>query len=136
MVPLDMQLRVIRFLLSRNDRAQFIAQHVQQRGYGDPSDRRIEVGMRERVAYIVMADSESNESAKAWSIESDAEKLRIEAIEAELLAEAFQALSTTAWRALIDACASGPDDAYALAIRWKRALDELPANLFPSAARR
>ena len=63
MVPLDMQLRVIRFLLSRNDRAQFIALHVQQRGYGDPSDRRIEVGLRERVAYIVMTDSDSNESA-------------------------------------------------------------------------
>lgn len=129
-----MQLRVIRFLLSRNDRAQFVAQHVQQRGYGDPTNRRIEVGLRERVAYIVMTDSESNESANAWTIESDTEKLRIEAVEAELLAESFQALSTTAWRALIDACASGPDDAYALAVRWKRALDELPANLFPSAA--
>lgn len=128
----DAQSRLIQFLLSRNDRAQFIARHVQLRGYGDPGDRRLEVGLRERVAYIVMTGTEVNAPAKRWSIELDAQKQQLEAEEAALLAKAFDALSLPEWRTMIDACARGPEAAFSLGLQWQRRQNTI--TIIPASA--
>ena len=136
MITPDVHSRLIQFLLSRNDRAQFIARHVQLRGYGDPGDRRLEVGLRERVAYIVMTGSEVNAPAKRWSIELDAQKQQLEAEEAALLARAFEALSLPEWRAMIDACARGPEAAFSLGLQWQRRQSNITITPASAVARR
>jgi len=132
----DAQSRLIQFLLSRNDRAQFIARHVQLRGYGDPGDRRLEVGLRERFAYIVMTGSEVNAPAKRWSIELDTRKRQFESEEAALLATAFEALSPSEWRSMIDACARGPEAAFALGLQWQRSRGNVAITRISAVARR
>lgn len=118
MATSDTSPRVIAFLRSCSERERFIARHVQLLGYCDPHPDP-EVGLRERVAYILTEGCRTNAPAASWTVESDARKRRLEAREAALLAEAFDALPPADWRALIDACASGPVAAHSLASRWE-----------------
>lgn len=131
MAPSDTTSRLIAFLRSCSERERFIARHVQLLGYRDPCPDP-EVGLRERVAYILTEGCRTSAPASRWTVESDARKRRLEAREAALLAEAFEALTPSDWKALIDACANGPDAAQELALRWERLHSETTVNRVPA----